>query len=100
ADTVQQDAAIARGLLAWRPGLLAPLELRDQVVVAVLLLRNEAAEHLAGHVDHTVMNGEYFLRIVVLAVAFEPGVEVGQVRAVEQADGAGLCVRRRRRGRT
>src|SRR5262249_21614817 len=58
ADAVQEDAAVARGLLPRRPGLLAPFELHDEVIVRVLLLRREAAEGLAGDADHAVLDGE------------------------------------------
>src|SRR5262249_31779287 len=48
--------------------------------------RDEAAEDFAGNVDHAVVHREDFLRVVVLALAFEPGVETGQVLTVEEAD--------------
>src|SRR5262249_61802106 len=82
-------------VLARRIGLFTPFELRDQVIVGVLLFRDEAAIDLARDVDHAVVDGEDLLRVVVLTVrllAFlgggEVGVEVGQVFAVEQVNGA------------
>src|SRR5262249_16884054 len=88
ADAVQEDAAIASGVLAWRPGLLAPFELGNQVIVVGLGVSDEAAEDLPGDMDHAIVHGEDFFRIVVLALAAKPGVEAGQVLAIEELGNA------------
>src|SRR5262249_58698457 len=46
---VDEDTAVPRGLLARRIGLFAPLVLDDELVVAVLLLSDQTAEHFAGN---------------------------------------------------
>src|SRR5262249_27219613 len=92
ADAVQEDAAITRGVLARRPGLFAPFELGDQVIILVFLLRDEPAKDLARDMDHPIVHREDSFRIVVLPLALEPGVKAAQVLAVEELDGAVLVV--------
>src|ERR1019366_1098053 len=96
ADAVQQDAAVARGLLALRPGFVAPLEFDDELIVLVFFFRREAAPDFAGDADGAIHDGEDLLRIIVLAVrllAFlgsdEVGVKVAEVLAVEELDRLG-----------
>ena len=71
---VQQDAGVADVLAAV--GLLAPLVLDDQVIVAVLLVGGDIAEAVAGDVQHAVVDAED-LRGSSLGV-LEPGREAGR----------------------
>src|SRR5262249_11458404 len=83
AGRVQEDAGVAHEFAAV--GALAPLVLDGQVIVLVLLVGGDVAVAVAADVQHTVLRGEDFLRVVALAVA-EPGREAGEVLAVEEFD--------------
>src|SRR5436190_18745484 len=84
APHVKEDAAVARGLLARRPRRLAPLELGLQEVVLVLLLGREIAEFLAADVDGAVLDAEDLVRVVVLSLGLQPGIEAGEILAVPE----------------
>src|SRR5205823_6242934 len=89
---VIQTARVTPRLASRAKALCAPLVLESQVVITVLLLRREVPEwHLSAfggvlvNVNRAVgVDLEDFLRVVVLPVAFEIGVEAAQVLAVEQ----------------
>src|SRR5262249_25431886 len=68
------------------PGLFSPFELYDQMIVLVFLLGDETAPGLARDADHAVLDGEDAIRVLVLAMTLEPGVEALKVLAIEQVD--------------
>ncbi len=83
---MQEDAAVARGLRAGSMGLLAPLELDDEVVILVLLLGDEAAKNLSRDSDRPVLYAKDVFGVLVLAELRQVGVEARQVLAVEELD--------------
>ena len=65
AEAVHEDAVVARGLGALAPGLFAPLELDDQMVVLEAVERRDAAVAVAADVEQAVgLELEDVLRVV------------------------------------
>ena len=83
---MHQETRIPRTIDAISPGLLAPFEFDNQMVVTIGAVSNQPTVTVAGDMDHAVLDGEDFLRIRVLRIA-NPRVEAFQVAAIEQSDG-------------
>src|SRR6185295_15482446 len=86
-DHVVENTAVASLVLSRRVRRLAPLELGAQVVVVVFLLGDEVAVLRARGADHSVLDREDLVGIIVQALLFKEGVKTVQVLAVEQLYG-------------
>src|SRR5207237_626671 len=85
ANSVQEDAGVADVFAAV--GLLSPLVLDCQVIITVLLVRGEIAIAVSRNVQQAILDRENPAWICALAI-FQPGVQAGQVLAVEERDDA------------
>src|SRR5262249_50280455 len=65
-DGVEEDAGVADVLTPVC--LLAPLELDDQVIIAVFLLGGEVAEAIPTDVDHPLTDPEHLARVLAFGV--------------------------------
>ena len=88
---MKQHAAVHRSALPLAPGREAPAKFNNQAVVRVLLLGHKPTKVLAADSDgrrsvDLIDHREDPLRVVVFGVG-QPGIEVGQILAVEQLDG-------------
>src|SRR5579863_1262755 len=81
---MEQHAAVARFAPPRLVGVLPPSEDHVQVVVLVLLLRDEITELGTFYVNRAFLDGEYVIGIVVLALLLEIRVEAIEILAVEQ----------------
>src|SRR5262249_51810226 len=90
---VEENPAVARLTLTRRMSRLAPLKFGAQVIILVLIFRDEVAVFAARNVQQAVMHLEHLLRIVVRSFAFEKLVETVKVPAVEQSDHSAVVFR-------
>src|SRR5258708_6976694 len=80
---VVEDAAIASLALAASIGSLSPLELRAQVKVLILLLRNDVTHLFARDMDHALLYLKHMIRIGVQPLALQKRVKVLEIRAIK-----------------
>ncbi len=63
---VQENAVVLRGLLAFAPGLRAPFEFNDEMVVAVVFLRGDITITASADVEGAILGkGPDVLRVVM-----------------------------------
>lgn len=92
---MDQHTVIARFANPRRERPIAPFVFDPQFIILVLFVGGNAAVHLSGDMNHSVFHREYMLRIVVAPIAFQEGVPVIEIPAIEQVDAfPGLRTRR------
>ncbi len=88
---MDEQTGIAGGVLARLPGLVAEFVFKNEMVIAVGLLRDNRPEAVAGDVQHAVGHAEDFERVFEFRV-LQPGVAVAQRLAVESVIGPSVGV--------
>src|SRR5262249_14460438 len=83
---VEDQPAVSGGLLPRRPDLAPPGVLKTDLVVGILVARDQPAKVLPRDTEDAVADGEVVVGVLVLAVVSQERVPLGGVLAVEQGD--------------